>query len=90
MKKTIVMFDFNSFSLSKCSISCQKTILNIGPKLPYLGIFGLELQKTKAVFKINILKFVKMQSFIKNKKNFKLRTKIYISTSNFLSAPSNL
>ena len=40
--------------------------------------------------KINILKFVNMQSFIQKQKNFKLRTKIFVSTSNFKLAPSNL
>ena len=40
------MLDFSTFNLSKCRISCKKkkTFLNVGPKLSYLGIFGLELK----------------------------------------------
>ena len=34
-----------------------------GPKLPYLGIFGLELKnKTIVIFEISTLKFVKNES----------------------------
>ena len=31
---------------------------NLGPKMPYLGIFGLEFQKTIVIFQISTLKFV--------------------------------
>ena len=40
------MLDFTTFNLSKCNISCKKTFQNLGPNLSYLGIFGLELEKT--------------------------------------------
>ena len=45
LKKTVVILSFSTFNLSKCNISCKKTYLNVGPKLFYLGIFGLELVK---------------------------------------------
>ena len=45
LEKTIVMFNFSSFNLSKCNISCKKTFLNVGLKLFYLGVFVLELEK---------------------------------------------
>ena len=38
-------------------------------KLPYLGIFGLELEKTVDIFEIRTFESVKMQSFMLNKKN---------------------
>ena len=33
----------------------------------YLGIFGLEFQKALAIFQINALKFVWLQSLVQNK-----------------------
>ena len=46
VEKTIVMVDFTTFNLSKCNISCKENFLNSGPNLSYLGISGLELEKT--------------------------------------------
>ena len=40
------MLDFATFHLSKCNTACKKTFLNLWPNLSYLGIFGLELEKT--------------------------------------------
>ena len=54
----------------------QKTPLNSGLKTPYLGIFGLQFWKAIAMFEINNLKFIKLQSFIQNKKTIKLRSKM--------------
>ena len=42
--------------------------------MPYLGIFGMELQKTIVIFEIISLEFVKVQSFIQQK-NLKFGTK---------------
>ena len=40
--------------------SCERIkYLSLGPKVSYLGIFGLEFYKTIVIFKISILKFVK-------------------------------
>ena len=50
LKKTIVMLDCNTFTLQKCNISCKKTFLNRGPRLSYLGIFGLELKKATVLW----------------------------------------
>ena len=33
--------------------------------MPYLGIFGLEIQKTIIIFEISTLKFVLLQNFVK-------------------------
>ena len=54
----------------------QKNPLNSGLKAPYLGIFGLQFWKAIAMFEINNLKFIKLQSFIQNKKTLKLRSKM--------------
>ena len=47
-------------------ISCKKTFLNVGPKLFYLGIFGLELEKATVlwIFYISTLTF-SIQNFVK-------------------------
>ena len=41
--KTIVIFEISTFKLVKLQNFVKKQkCLNLGPKLPYLGIFGLE------------------------------------------------
>ena len=45
------------------------------PKMPYLGIFNQEFEKTIATFEINACKFTIMQSFGLKKKN-KVLTKL--------------
>ena len=49
-----------------------KKNIKLGPKLPYLAIFGLEnllSERTIVIFEISTLEFVKMQSFmLKGKK----------------------
>ena len=43
-----------------CKISWKmKKYLNLEPKIPYLGIFELEISKTIVIFGISILEFVK-------------------------------
>ena len=37
----------------------MKKYLNLEPKIPYLGIFELEISKTIVIFGISILEFVK-------------------------------
>ena len=55
---------------------CPKIkILKLATKIVLIGYFGQEFQKTNLEFKISILEFVKMQSFIQKQKNFKLGTK---------------
>ena len=43
--------------------------MNLEPKITYLGIFRPEFVKSIVMFEINTFGFVKMQSFILNKKN---------------------
>ena len=40
----------------------KQKCLNLGPKTPYLGAFGLEFSKTIVMFKISTLKFVRNES----------------------------
>ena len=39
--------------------------LNLGPIIPYLGIFGLEFENNIAIFEISTLEFVKLRNFVK-------------------------
>ena len=46
-------------NLSNCKILLKKQkCINLGPKIPYLGIFGLKFRKTIVIFEISPLKFV--------------------------------
>ena len=47
----------------------KQKCLNLGPKMPYLGIFDLELKKTIVIFEISTLEFVKNES-LTQKVNF--------------------
>ena len=52
----------------------------LGPKLPYLGIFGLEFEKIIVIFKASIFKFVKKQSLMLKEKALDLEpTMPYLS-----------
>ena len=46
----------------------KQKCLNLGLKIPYLGIFGLEFLKAVVIFEISTLKFVKFQNFPKKQK----------------------
>ena len=53
----------------------EKTI-NLGPKMSYLGIFGLYFRKTVIIFEVTTLHFVKIQSFVHKLKSLYLGPKI--------------
>ena len=42
----------------------EKKLLNVGPKLSYLGIFGLALEEATVVFYISTLNFFQTQNFV--------------------------
>ena len=42
--------------------------LDLGPKMPYLGILGKIFRKTFVIFQIGTLKFVYLQNFLKKQK----------------------
>ena len=79
LENTFVMHNFSTFNLSKCNVSCKKTFLNVGPKLFYLGIFGLELRKATLlwIFYISTPEFFQTKFFPKIK-ILKLGTKIVL------------
>ena len=41
----------------------KQKCLNLGPKMPYLGIFGLKFERKKKI-EISILEFVLLQSLV--------------------------
>ena len=58
-KKTIVIFEIRTLEFFNLQNFAKKQkCLNLGPKMPYLGIFGLEFQKTIVIFEISTLEFV--------------------------------
>ena len=48
--KAVAMLDFSNFNLSKWNISCKICFLNVWPKLPYSGTFGLEVEKAAVLW----------------------------------------
>ena len=79
LENNIFMLHFSTFNLSKCNISCKKTFLNAGPKLFYLGTFGLELEKATVLwfFYISNLKFFQTK-FCSKIKILRFGTKIVL------------
>ena len=64
------MFDFsNPKFLYLQNFAKDKKCINLRPKVPYLGIFELELIKTIAIFEIATFEFVYLQNFAKKNKN---------------------
>ena len=50
--------------------------LNLGPKIPYLGIFGLEFENNVVIFEITTLELVKLGNFVKKWKCLNFGPKI--------------
>ena len=46
----------------------KQNYLHVRTKMPYLVIFGVEFQKTIAIFEINTLRLVKFQNLLKKQK----------------------
>ena len=46
----------------------KQQCLNLGPKIPYLDIFGQEFLKNYVIFEISTLKFVYLQNFTEKQK----------------------
>ena len=44
-------------NLSNCKISQKTKMLRLGPKMRYLGIFGLEFKTIIAIFEISTFEF---------------------------------
>ena len=59
------MFEISTLEFVKIQSFVQiKESLNFGPKIPYLGIFRLTIEKAIVIFEISSLEFVKTQSFV--------------------------
>ena len=66
---------FSISNLLTCKVSSKnKKCLNLGPKIPYLGVFGLQFNKNK--FLISTLEFVKLLKFHPKRKKINLEPKI--------------
>ena len=64
-KKVTVIFEISTLKFVYLQNFTEKQkCLNLEPKMPYLGNFGLEFQKITVIFEINTLKFVKNDSLI--------------------------
>ena len=89
----------SNFSIRKASCKIKK-YLNLGQKMLYLSIFGLECKNDIFIFEINPIKFVWVQSLVQNKNpqiwdqkclicefsgwNLKILLSWFISTSSIL------
>ena len=61
-KRTIVIFEISTLKVVYFQNFAKKQkCLNLGPKMPHLGIFGLEFEKANVLFEISTLKFVKSE-----------------------------
>ena len=61
-KRTIVIFEISTLKVVYLQNFAKKQkCLNLGPKMPHLGIFGLEFEKSHVQFEISTLKFVKSE-----------------------------
>ena len=61
-KRTIVIFEISTLKVVCLrNFAKKQKRLNLGPKMPHLGIFGLEFEKTNVLFEISTLKFVKSE-----------------------------
>ena len=60
-------------NLSYCKVWCKtKKSLNLGPKILYLYIFGLEFENNIVIFEISALKFVSVQILVQKEKSLNL------------------
>ena len=63
--KTIVIFVINALQFVQLQSFVQKLeFLNLGPKMPKLGVFGLKLENTIVIIEISSLEFVLFQSLV--------------------------
>ena len=77
IKKNVVIFQINAleFVLLQSLVQIQK-FLNLGPKMPFLGILGSNFEKLFVTFEINAFEFFSLQSLVQKRKSLSLRSKI--------------
>ena len=54
----------------------KKKCLNLGSKMPYLGVLGLEFQKNIFIFEMNSLDSASLQKFVEQRKCLNLGPKL--------------
>ena len=58
-KKTIVIFEISTLKfVYLTNFTKKQKCLNLGPEMPDLGIFGLELENNIVIFEISTIEFV--------------------------------
>ena len=58
-EKPLLYLKSTPLSLPYCKVWCKRQkSLNLGPKMPYLGIFGLEVENNNVIFEISSLELV--------------------------------
>ena len=76
-KKTIVIFEIITLKFSYLqNFTKKEKCLNLGPKTPDLGIFGLEFENNIVIFEISTLKFVSLGNFAEKQKCLNLGSKM--------------
>ena len=61
----IVTFEISTLNFVKFKNFVKKEeCLKNGPAMPYLGVFGLEFEKTIAMFEIGLLEFALLRSLM--------------------------
>ena len=59
LKKTIAIFEISTLKfVSLQNLTKKQKFLNLGPKMPNLGIFELEFESNIVIFETSHLKFV--------------------------------
>ena len=91
ISKTIVIFEISTLEFVKneslthtvnfgvgsaFSKAKKQKCLNLGPRMPYLGIFRVEFQKTNVIFEISTLELSNCKVSRKNKKCLNLGPKM--------------
>ena len=68
-QKAIIMFEISSLTIYFIAkVDAKKKSLNFEPKMPDLGIFGLEFENNFVIFEISAFEFVYLQNFVKMSK----------------------
>ena len=86
LKRILSYLKSASLNLSTCKILGKKQkCLNLVPKMPYLGIFGLEFENSIVIFEISTLEFIKLQNLEEKQKRLTLGPKLTYLFGYFLT-----
>ena len=77
LKKAIVIFEISTLKFVYLqNFTKKQKCLNFGPKMPDLGILGLEFENNIVIFEISTLEFVQLQNFAEKQKCLNLGPKM--------------